>query len=103
MSHPPELMSHLVDARTQLVLCGNFLVYLFLMAPGPTEIQTAFDDLERFHTSLHRLRSMARSSVAVSLLRPTILRIDTLFAQAERIMSTGTKVLGDISLSGALN
>jgi len=87
-------------ARSQFVLCGNFLVYLFLMAPTPDRVQATFRLLESVTTALKRLREMADTEDAIALLRPTLLRMDTLFTQAARIMDTGTKLPVNASLSG---
>ncbi|KAJ6438448.1 hypothetical protein O9K51_09040 [Purpureocillium lavendulum] len=87
-------------ARSHFVLCGNFLVYLFLTAPTPDEVQSTFRLLESVHTSLKRLRETAGNEDAVALLRPVVLRMDTLFTQASRIMSSGSTDLREITLSG---
>jgi len=89
-----------IDARSHLVLSGNFLVYLFLTAPTPDEVQSTFRLLESVHTSLKRLRGIASNEDAVALLRPVVLRMDTLFTQASRIMSSGSTDLREITLSG---
>ncbi|UNI18845.1 hypothetical protein JDV02_005089 [Purpureocillium takamizusanense] len=87
-------------ARSHLVLSGNFLIYLFLTAPTPDEVQSTFRLLESVHTSLKRLRGIASNEDAVALLRPVVLRMDTLFTQASRIMSSGSTDLREITLSG---
>ncbi|TPX16846.1 uncharacterized protein E0L32_003408 [Thyridium curvatum] len=76
------------QARSQLILCGNFLIYLFLLAPDPEQVQATFQLLERFHDSLQRL-SAAADEVSIHLLRPVALRIDSFFSQAAQIMRTG--------------
>uniref|UniRef100_A0A8H7K7C7 Zn(2)-C6 fungal-type domain-containing protein n=1 Tax=Bionectria ochroleuca TaxID=29856 RepID=A0A8H7K7C7_BIOOC len=76
-------------ARSQLVLCGNFIVSLFLMAPTPDQVQATFRLLESTQSALKIWRELADNEDAISLLRPTLLRIDTLFTQAARMMDTG--------------
>ena len=80
------------DARSQLVLCGNFLVFLFLMAPTSDKVQETFRLLEGVHSALKRCREMAENEEAVALLRPVLLRVETLFTQAARIMDTRDEV-----------
>ncbi|KAM5368946.1 hypothetical protein ACJZ2D_009255 [Fusarium nematophilum] len=75
-------------ARSQLVLCGNFLVFLFLMAPTSDKVQETFRLLEGVYSGLKRCRDMAENEEAVALLRPVLLRVETLFTQAARIMDT---------------
>lgn len=77
------------DARSQLTLCGNFLIYLFLLASTPTQVRSAFELLESFHESLQRLREWADDDASLALVRPVALRIDSFFTQAARIMRTG--------------
>lgn len=77
------------DARSQLTLCGNFLIYLFLLASTPEQVHSAFELLERFHESLQRLRGWADDDASLALVRPVALRIDSFFIQAARIMRTG--------------
>lgn len=78
---------HHADARSQLILCGNFLIYLFLLAPDPVQVQDTFQLLGRFHDSLQRLSAVA-DKAAISLLRPVALRIDSFFTQAAQTMRT---------------
>jgi len=77
------------DARSQLTLCGNFLIYLFLLASTPEQVHRAFGLLESFHDSLQRLREWADDDASLALVRPVALRIDSFFIQAARIMRTG--------------
>lgn len=86
------------DARSQLVLCGNFLIYLFLLAPSPGQVQATFQLLERYHESLLRLREWADDDASIAFLRPAALRMDSFFTQAAQIMRTGSR---SDSLSGA--
>ncbi|KAL4794040.1 fungal-specific transcription factor domain-containing protein [Aspergillus venezuelensis] len=76
-------------ARSQLTLCGNFLIYLFLLAPGPEQVHSAFGLLSSFHSSLQRLREWADDDASLALLRPVALRIDSFFLHAARIMRNG--------------
>ncbi|KAL4978847.1 fungal-specific transcription factor domain-containing protein [Aspergillus desertorum] len=76
-------------ARCQLTLCGNFLIYLFLLAPSPHQVHTAFALLSSFHESLQRLRGWADDDASLALLRPVALRIDSFFLHAARIMRSG--------------
>jgi hypothetical protein len=79
----------LPDARSQLTLCGNFLIYLFLLAPSPEQVHSAFELLGSFHESLQRLREWADDDASLALLRPVALRIDSFFLHAARIMRNG--------------
>ncbi|KAJ0418778.1 fungal-specific transcription factor domain-containing protein [Aspergillus carlsbadensis] len=76
-------------ARSQLTLCGNFLIYLFLLAPSPEQVRAAFELLGSFHESLQRLREWADDDPSLALLRPVALRIDSFFLHAARIMRNG--------------
>ncbi|EMT64806.1 Transcriptional activator protein DAL81 [Fusarium odoratissimum] len=79
-------------ARTQLILCGNFLIYLFLLASDPRDIEAAYRLLEKFHQSLQRLG--ATEDVAAKVfLRPVILRIDSFFMQATELIKHGRTVV----------
>ncbi|KAL1862503.1 hypothetical protein VTK73DRAFT_6879 [Phialemonium thermophilum] len=78
-----------LHARSQLILCGNFLIYLFLLAPDPSQVQDTFRLLGRFHDSLQRLSAVA-DKVAIHILRPVALRIDSFFTQAAQIMRVGS-------------
>lgn len=87
-----------IDARSQLILCGNFLIYLFLLAPSPAQVQATFQLLERYHESLLRLREWADDDASIALLRPAALRMDSFFTQAAQIMRAGCR---SDSVSGA--
>ncbi|KAL4895257.1 fungal-specific transcription factor domain-containing protein [Aspergillus ambiguus] len=76
-------------ARSQLTLCGNFLIYLFLLAPSPNQVRTSFQLLESFHEALQRLRGWANDDASLSLLRPVALRMDSFFTQAANTMRGG--------------
>ncbi|KAL4899940.1 hypothetical protein BDW74DRAFT_188827 [Aspergillus multicolor] len=76
-------------ARSQFTLCGNFLIYLFLLAPSPQQVHAAFGLLGSFHESLQRLREWADDDASLALLRPVALRIDSFFLHAARIMRNG--------------
>lgn len=73
-------------ARSQLTLCGNFLIYLFLLAPSLEQVNAAFELLSKFHESLQWLREWADDDASLALLRPVALRIDSFFLHAARIM-----------------
>lgn len=78
----------LLDARSQLTLCGNFLIYLFLLASTPSQVHSAFKLLESFHESLQMIREWAVDDASLALVRPVALRIDSFFTQAARTMRT---------------
>ncbi|KAL2849708.1 fungal-specific transcription factor domain-containing protein [Aspergillus pseudodeflectus] len=84
-------------ARSQLTLCGNFLIYLFLLAPSPEQVHPAFELLGSFHESLQRLREWADDDPSLALLRPVALRIDSFFLHAARIMRNGMAGQGIVS------
>ncbi|KAL2852084.1 fungal-specific transcription factor domain-containing protein [Aspergillus pseudoustus] len=84
-------------ARSQLTLCGNFLIYLFLLAPSPDQVHAAFELLGSFHESLQRLREWADDDPSLALLRPVALRIDSFFLHAARIMRNGMDSQGIVS------
>ncbi|KAH7120265.1 fungal-specific transcription factor domain-containing protein [Dactylonectria estremocensis] len=75
-------------ARSQLILCGNFLIYLFLLASEPHDIEAAYQLLEKFHQSLQRLGA-TKDDAARALLRPAMLRIDSFFMQATELIKQG--------------
>ncbi|KAG5751035.1 hypothetical protein H9Q72_006608 [Fusarium xylarioides] len=79
-------------ARTQLILCGNFLIYLFLLASDPRDIEVAYRLLEKFHQSLQRLGATEDIAARV-FLRPVILRIDSFFMQATELIKHGRTVV----------
>lgn len=79
-----------LHARSQFILCGNFFIYLFLLAPDSEYVQDAFQLLGRFHDSLQRLSAVA-DKFAISILRPVALRIDSFFTQAAQIMRSGQR------------
>ncbi|UQC75251.1 uncharacterized protein CLUP02_01904 [Colletotrichum lupini] len=68
-------------ARSQLILCGNFIIYLFVLATEPGDITSAFKLLESFHDTLQRLKRQV-DSISELLLLPVSLRIDSFFTQA---------------------
>jgi NCS1 family nucleobase:cation symporter-1 len=71
--------------RSQLILCGNFLVYLFLLAHEREDVQAAFRLIESFHESLARLEGLADSTARL-LIRPVALRMNSFFVQAPDLM-----------------
>ncbi|OHE93549.1 hypothetical protein CORC01_11146 [Colletotrichum orchidophilum] len=68
-------------ARSQLVLCGNFIIYLFVLATEPEDVTSAFALLEGFHDALQQLNREADSTSQLLIL-PVTLRIDSFFMQA---------------------
>lgn len=78
-----------IDGRSQLILTGNFLVYLFLLSSSPVQVHATFRLLELFHESLQRLSDLADED-SIGLIRPVALRIDSFFTQASQIMRRGS-------------
>ncbi|KAM5441122.1 hypothetical protein MferCBS31731_003910 [Microsporum ferrugineum] len=74
-------------ARSNFILCTNFLVYLFLCAFTSDRVIAAYEMLESFHKSIKHLLSLTDERNA-GLLRPAVLRIDSFFGQAVEIMSS---------------
>jgi hypothetical protein len=73
------------DARSQLILCGNFLIYLFLLASDQSHIEAAYQLLQDFHHALKRLGETTHKPGRL-LLRPVRLRLDSFFRQAATIL-----------------
>ncbi|KAM0335220.1 hypothetical protein ACHAQA_000262 [Verticillium albo-atrum] len=78
--------------RSQLILCGNFLIYLFLLATESENVSAAYSLIDSFHGSLARLEGLA-GPTALLLIRPVALRMNSFFAQAPDLMR-------NLSLSG---
>ncbi|KAK9417355.1 putative Zn(2)-C6 fungal-type domain-containing protein [Seiridium unicorne] len=76
-------------AESQLIVYGNFLIYLFLLAKGLDEISEAYRHLEEFQESLQRLRSTPCPKARL-LLKPVSLRIDSFVSEAVRLMRKPT-------------
>ncbi|PTB38740.1 hypothetical protein M441DRAFT_71094 [Trichoderma asperellum CBS 433.97] len=72
-------------ARSQLILCGNFLIYLFLLASDQGHIEAAYQLLQEFHHALKRLGETTHKPGRL-LLRPARLRLDSFFRQAATIL-----------------
>ncbi|EHK44883.1 hypothetical protein TRIATDRAFT_139428 [Trichoderma atroviride IMI 206040] len=72
-------------ARSQLILCGNFLIYLFLLASDQGHIEAAYQLLQDFHHALKRLGETTHKPGRL-LLRPVRLRLDSFFRQAATIL-----------------
>ncbi|PFH56702.1 hypothetical protein XA68_16117 [Ophiocordyceps unilateralis] len=85
-------------ARSHLILCGNFLIYLFLLAWERRDIERAYRLLESFHLTVHELHDYDNVQ-AKSLLRAATLRIDSFFTQAAQIMRQG----GEGTVTSILN
>ena len=73
------------DARTHLVHCGNFLIYLFLCASTVEQVQESYLLLEAYHDALRFLTAAADDRV-MRMLRPAMLRIESFFKEALEIM-----------------
>ncbi|KAL3459355.1 fungal-specific transcription factor domain-containing protein [Aspergillus heterothallicus] len=80
-------------SRSQLILCGNFLIYLFLLATDPQDVEAAYRLLESLHNSLQRLGGTENLTSRL-LLRPTMLRINSFFAQATELITHARTVTG---------
>lgn len=77
------------DSRSQLILCGNFLIYLFLLASDPWDIELAYRMLETCQQALHRLSATEHVN-GKTILRPTTIRIDSFFTQAAQVIRQGS-------------
>lgn len=73
-----------IDARSQLTICGNFIIYLFLLAFEPAGMDAALSSLESFHESLQKLNEMTDANSRL-LIRPVALRIDSFFIFASQM------------------
>ncbi|EEY16957.1 conserved hypothetical protein [Verticillium alfalfae VaMs.102] len=80
-------------ARSQLILCGNFLIYLFLLAADKEDVRAAYSLIDSFHGSLSRLESLA-GPAAMLLIGPVALRMNSFFAQAPDLMRGLSQVEG---------
>lgn len=78
-------LTGLPDARSQLITCANFLIYLFLMASERTQIESAYGLLESFVDSAKALKATGTPEANI-FLRPAALRIESFFIQAADIM-----------------
>ncbi|RFU74228.1 fungal specific transcription factor domain-containing [Trichoderma arundinaceum] len=76
-------------ARSQFVLCGNFLVFLFLVASERGDIEHAYGLLETFHQAMNGLWDVSDEELT-ALLRAAKDRIDSFFSQAAQVMRRGT-------------
>ncbi|KAG6104627.1 hypothetical protein E4U13_008310 [Claviceps humidiphila] len=75
-------------ARSQLILCGNFLVYLFLMAADRAHIESAHKMLEDFRVKVNRI-AMTDHVPTKAMIRATTIRTNSFFAQAVSVMRHG--------------
>ncbi|KAK6225717.1 thiamine transporter [Colletotrichum tabaci] len=66
--------------RSQLVLCGNFLIYLPLLASDVADMTLAFRPIEGFHGLLQRLKSQFDPASELLVLSVS-LRIELFFLQ----------------------
>lgn len=74
-----------LDGRSQFILTGNFLIYLFLLSSNPWQVRETYRLLEQFHESLQRIRELVDQD-SMPLIRPVALRIDSFFTQAAQAM-----------------
>ncbi|KAH7074988.1 fungal-specific transcription factor domain-containing protein [Paraphoma chrysanthemicola] len=74
-------------ARSQFIICGNFLIYLFLTASSTQQVEAAYRLLESFHTSLQRLGSTGNEDARLRL-RPVMLRVNSFFKQAAALIGS---------------
>ncbi|KAL3425162.1 hypothetical protein PVAG01_04443 [Phlyctema vagabunda] len=77
-------------SRTNLVICANFLIYLFFGASTAVQVKEAYDMLQRFHTDLRFLADVADWST-IGLVRPALLRVESFFQSA----AEGIRVAGN--------
>lgn len=78
----------ITDARSQLILCGNFLVYLFLMAADRAHIESAHKMLEDFRVKVNKI-SLTDHTPTRAMIRATTIRTNSFFAQAAAVMRHG--------------
>ncbi|KAL4874957.1 fungal-specific transcription factor domain-containing protein [Aspergillus karnatakaensis] len=82
-------------SRSQLILCGNFLIYLFLLATEPRDIEDAYRLLESLQSCLERLIACPEVELRGRLLlRPTMLRVNSFFARAGEFIAHARGVRG---------
>ncbi|QLI63605.1 uncharacterized protein G6M90_00g010690 [Metarhizium brunneum] len=75
-------------ARSQLILCGNFLVYLFLMAAEREHIEAAHRMLETFRVKVNNIADTDHVPTR-ALIRATTIRTNSFFSQAAAVMRHG--------------
>ncbi|TWU72177.1 hypothetical protein ED733_000763 [Metarhizium rileyi] len=75
-------------ARSQLILCGNFLVYLFLMAAEKEHIEAAHRMLENFREKVNKIADTDHIPTR-ALIRATKIRTNSFFSQAAAVMRHG--------------
>jgi hypothetical protein len=61
-----------------LVICGNFLIYLFFCASTEAQVARAYDMLQRYHDMLRSLADKA-DCTNISLIRPALVRAGSFF------------------------
>lgn len=79
------------ESRTNLIISGNFLIYLFFCAATQAEVTKAYNMLQRYRDLL---RSLAKSAdwSTIGLIRPSLLRTESFFhGAAEGIRLLGQK------------
>lgn len=78
-------------SRTNLIIAGDFLIYLFFCASTEEQVAKAYDFLQKYQDLL---RAMAKASnwSTIGLIRPTLLRTESFFhGAAEGIRLAGRK------------
>ncbi|KAL2875826.1 hypothetical protein SGCOL_008973 [Colletotrichum sp. CLE4] len=88
-------------ARSQLILCGNFIIYLFVLATEPGDVTSAFNLLEGLHDTLQRLNRQD-NLISELLLLPVTLRIDSFFTQAADRLRGGPAAIGTAAATSTL-
>lgn len=81
----------LAESRTNLIISGNFLIYLFFCAATEEQVAKAYDMLQKYRDIL---RSLAKSAdwSTIGLIRPSLLRTESFFhGAAEGIRLLGKK------------
>lgn len=90
-----------IDARSQMILCGNFLVYLFLMAAEREHIEAAHRMLESFRVKVNKIADTDHTPTK-ALIRATAIRTNSFFAQAAAVMRHGPEaaIIEPITICG---
>lgn len=87
----------LIDSRTNLIIGGDFLIYLFFCASTEPQVTQAYEMLQQYQESLQRMASLSDWST-IGLIRPTLLRTESFFHGA----AEGIKLAGlEQNLNGA--
>jgi hypothetical protein len=81
--------NYATDARTNLIIAGNHLIYLFFCASTEAQVAKSYSMLEKYRDIL---RSMAKTAdwSTIGLIRPSLLRTESFFhGAAEGIRLAG--------------